>query len=250
LSIRLNHFPPFTPCSRAANIRSVQADRSTQSHRFQVSPACLASAGTVAGCVSICLSIAYPPSCHPFAPPALPGFIATMGGSDSCAAGSSSPSGENEHRPFRRTGLPTYMFGLPEHSVPSHLARPRHRFCTQPFSVTGFRNRSLPDCRPGALSRSGLHHCEAGSSLRPGRIGFVILRTARSPPVALHISFRRCSYFRLQAGVCMPGEDLHLSDQTHSSAHFTSQASWLGSSSCVPCERSASQAAARALDGK
>ena len=32
LSIRLYHVPPVTPLSRAANIRSVQIDASTQAH--------------------------------------------------------------------------------------------------------------------------------------------------------------------------------------------------------------------------
>jgi hypothetical protein len=33
----------------------------------------------------------------------------------------------------------------------------------------------------------------------PGRIEFVILRTSRSPPVALHLASRRRSYVRLQS---------------------------------------------------
>ena len=46
---------------------------------------------------------------------------------------------------------------------------------------------------------SRLRHRIAGSPETPGRIGFVILRTGRSPPVALHPSSRRRSYSRLQA---------------------------------------------------
>jgi hypothetical protein len=47
--------------------------------------------------------------------------------------------------------------------------------------------------------RSRLHHRIAGSPKTPGRNGFVILRTGRSPPVALHPASRRRSYSRLQA---------------------------------------------------
>ncbi len=46
---------------------------------------------------------------------------------------------------------------------------------------------------------SRLRHSLAGSPKPPGRNGFVILRTGRSPPVALHPASRRRSYSRLQA---------------------------------------------------
>ena len=46
-----------------------------------------------------------------------------------------------------------------------------------------------------------------------GRIEFVILRTAHSPPAASHPALPRRSYSRLQAGEGVPEEDFHLSDQ-------------------------------------
>ena len=46
---------------------------------------------------------------------------------------------------------------------------------------------------------SRFHHWLAGSPETPGRNGFVILRTGRSPPVALHPASQRRSYSRLQA---------------------------------------------------
>ena len=61
------------------------------------------------------------------------------------------------------------------------------------------------------VCRSGLRRCLADSSDSGGRIEFVILRTGRVPPIALHPASRRRSYRRLQAGERMPGEDLHLS---------------------------------------
>src|SRR5436853_1196968 len=65
--IKLNHFPPFTPVSRAVNIRSVQIDGSTHCHLGLASTACLAI-GTLAVLSSISLSFTDPPSFLAFAP--------------------------------------------------------------------------------------------------------------------------------------------------------------------------------------
>src|SRR5262245_60241359 len=71
LSIRLYHLPPVTPLSRAANIRSVQMDASTQVHCWRAwgSPSCLAPEGTGEGLVCSCGIVldlpslpSYPPS--------------------------------------------------------------------------------------------------------------------------------------------------------------------------------------------
>ena len=61
----------------------------------------------------------------------------------------------------------------------------------------------------------------AGSSIAPGRIEFVILRTGHSPPAALHHALLRRSCNRLQAGERLPGEDLHLSDYARFQAHHS-----------------------------
>jgi len=63
----------------------------------------------------------------------------------------------------------------------------------------------------------GLRPQPAGSPLTHGRIEFVILRTGRSPPVALHPVLRRRSYHRLQ--LCAPEEDFHLSGHARFQAH-------------------------------
>ena len=76
--VKLNHLPPFTPCSRAVNMRSVQTSGSTQPHRALISPACLAF-GTAAGVASIGLSISHPPSCAPWLHTHYRRFDATMG---------------------------------------------------------------------------------------------------------------------------------------------------------------------------
>ena len=52
-----------------------------------------------------------------------------------------------------------------------------------------------------------------------GRIVFVILRTACSPPVALHPASQRRSYLRLPESGIIPEEDFHLLNRACSQAH-------------------------------
>lgn len=60
---------------------------------------------------------------------------------------------------------------------------------------------------------------QARQSVKPNRVCFRYGRL-RSPSVALHPASRRRSYGRLQAGVGLPEEDLHLSEQNAlASAH-------------------------------
>ncbi len=101
---------------------------------------------------------------------------------------------------------------LSNHSVSNHLMDPCRRFRTLPLSSTAFRFRFR------------LRHCYAGSPITPGRIEFVILRTGRSPPAALHPASRRRSCSWLQAGERIPEEDFHLSDHSRfSGAHSLGQ---------------------------
>src|SRR5437660_2508766 len=65
-------------------------------------------------------------------------------------------------------------------------------------------------------------HTPAHRTDRPKRVR--ILRAAHSPPVALHPALRRRGYSQLQAGVCLPEEDLHLSGQIRLQTHV-----------CRPC---------------
>jgi hypothetical protein len=86
---RLCHLPPLTPCARVASIRVVQTVGSALGCCCRASPALLPAdcvSGTVAGGLPSDPDITSPPSCTPLgsspraclAPPALPGFIATM----------------------------------------------------------------------------------------------------------------------------------------------------------------------------
>ena len=103
-----------------------------------------------------------------------------------------------------RVDLPASCVWPFEHSVPKHLTAPAVALTHNPSARQAFRASPVTS----RLAR------------RPGRNGFVILRTARSHPVALHPLSQGRSYFQLQVGVCIPEEDLHLSDQTHLQAHW------------------------------
>ncbi len=180
------------PCtSVSTNIRFVQSDG-----LIAGVPTRLAHSGTGAGVAVIVLPDSNPPSCAPFAPSQLRDFIATMGALTPVHPGS-----------FSEQVSLIHASGLPDHSVSKHLTPRCRRFCTLPLSSTAFP------------SGSRLRLWLAGSSFAPGRIEFVILRTGRSPPAALHHASLRRSCIRLQAGERLPGEDLHLSDYSRFQAH-------------------------------
>jgi hypothetical protein len=143
----------------------------------------------------------------PFAPPALPGLQAPMGPltpARPVLRTGRFPMGNpaHERRLCHRTGLPASHVWSSEHSAPNHLTAPAVAFAHNPSARQAFRASPFPSRLAG----------------RPGRIGFVILRTARSLPVALHPLSRGRSYFQLQAGVCIYG-DFHLSSQTCLQVH-------------------------------
>jgi hypothetical protein len=153
---------------------------------------------------------------RPLAPSALPGITATMDAltSESPVIRAFNPPDPVEgmigtnHRldgplKIRDSDLPASRDGSSEHSVPNHRHAP---------AVALAHN---PSARQAVRASSQMRRLAS----RTGRNGFVSLRTARSPKVAFHPSSRRRSYFRLQAGVCMPEEDLHLSGPSRSQAH-------------------------------
>jgi hypothetical protein len=146
-------------------------------------------------------------SLRPFAPPALTGFIATM---DALTPAWSAlrPHSRAMNTALCQAGLPVLRVWPSEHSAPNHPARPQRRFRTQPLSAMGFRFASV-----------WASPFTSKLAARPGRNGFVNLRTARSPPVAPHLASRRRSYVQLQAGECVPEEDFHLSDLAHLQTH-------------------------------
>jgi len=99
-----------------------------------------------------------------------------------------------------------YLAFLPFCSQPP--LQPQHRFITLPLSVLGFL---LAELRASPQARR--------LAANTGRIGFVILRTGSSLPVAPHLVSRRRNNSSLQAGERMPEEDFHLSNQVHFQTH-------------------------------
>jgi hypothetical protein len=143
---------------------------------------------------------------HPLAPPALPGFIATTG-----APTPARPTDLLASRacPGEGRGLPASCNRPSEPSVSNHRPAPMAALAPNP---------SAPSA---SLACATVWASPLGRRLarRYGRIEFLIVRMARSLPVAPHPASRRRSYIQLQAGVGIPGEDLHLPDQWHSQAH-------------------------------
>jgi len=151
----------------------------------------------------------------PFAPPALPGFNALMGpltpAQPALRTGRFLARNPARQHPSRRPA------GLP--ASPRRTFRPFRR--QPPLVAPGPWSAFVPqayrqhDLRSSASLRRDHRVSRAsplGSRLATtrGRIEFVILRTGRSPPVALHPLSRERSYHRLQstdltlAGTCTP----------------------------------------------
>src|SRR2546425_3875830 len=145
-------------------------------------------------------------SLHPFAPLPLRSFGATMGALTPAHPALRDTRSMNTVSLCEQVSL-INPSDLPDHSVSNHLMPRCCRFITLPLSSTAF------------LCWSRLRHWSAGSSSAPGRIEFVILRTDRLPPAALHHASLRRSCIWLQAGERLPGEDLHLSDHLRFQAH-------------------------------
>jgi hypothetical protein len=146
-------------------------------------------------------------SLHPFAPPALPGFAATMGALTPGRSALRSLVGR-EHRLWGRPGLSVSRARSSEPPVSNHLTAPIVALTPNPSARWAPRS-----------SRVRVSSSPSRLTGQPGRIEFVNLRATRSPPVALHPASRRRSDDRLQAGVGMPEEDLHPSGQTRLRTH-------------------------------
>jgi len=95
-----------------------------------------------------------------------------------------------------------------------------------PSPTTQYALTSL-SCCPFSASDAPVHFTFTGQAspwmrrlaAPQGRIVFVILRTACSPPVALHPASQRRSYLRLPGLGIIPEEDFHLPDRACSQAH-------------------------------
>ena len=186
----------------------------------------------------------HPPSWPPFARPALPSFVATMGPltpEQPVLLTGRFPEGSpaHERRSVCRSGLSascvrrgrlvspwdarimeatrasvtrrTVRPRRPsDHSVSNHLTAPAVAFARYPSA----RRASDIVGLGFTIDR------QARQTVRPNRV-HIMLRTGRSPPVASHPLSPGRSYLRIQAGERLPEKDFHLSDQTHSQTHLS-----------------------------
>src|SRR5262249_32033751 len=141
---------------------------------------------------------------HPFAPPALPGFFATMGALTPGRPALRVLIRDNELRLWRRPGLPAFCHRIfrsfrlqPPTVAPTRIWGLRCR---------AYRTTSLWPPFRGRASL-GLRLWRAGSPRRSAESSSLALRTNRSPPVALHPASRRRSYLRFQ-GTRLPWQGL------------------------------------------
>ena len=123
--------------------------------------------------LSFCLSVAYPSTfLHPFAPRALPRFLATTGALTPARRALRAVS-DNEHPPCIGQVSLLHMTRPFMHSVTKHLTRP----------ATASPLPAQRDRLPGLFSRSGLHPESAGSSLRTAE-------SCSSSSYGLHVRLR------------------------------------------------------------
>ena len=157
---------------------------------------------------------------RPFAPRALPRFPAIMNALTPKRRFFVPTLTGNERRPVR-LGLLASWIEPSGHSVSNHPSpSPGTEFGLVPKA---YRRVSASASRThSSRVPHGVHWASPLPSrlaTTTGRIEFVILRTSRSPPVALHPASRRRSYVRLQSSNPNLGEDLQLADSIHLQAH-------------------------------
>src|ERR1700730_9747027 len=155
---------------------------------------------------------------RPFAPPALPGFIATMSALTPAwrrdLKARSAPRGGRYLKilsPLAPRRSPRFTRSIPpEPSVSNHLTAPMIALSPNPLA-------SWASCV--CAHRPGLRLCIAGSPVSTAESRLLSLPAPPSPFVGPHPASRRRSYGWLQAGVGLPDEDLHLLDRTRLRAH-------------------------------
>jgi hypothetical protein len=151
----------------------------------------LDQAATCYRCVFRVTNCSSPTFLPPFAPRQLRRFIATMEALTPVRLSPAYRSPCLTYSTFLTIPPPTTLCTPAVALYPLHCSQRDRSPISRPFVFpidSGHRQNG-----------SRLRHYLAGSPNTPGRIGFVILRTGRSPPVALHPASQRRSYSRLQA---------------------------------------------------
>ena len=135
-------------------------------------------------------------SLRPFAPRALPRFLAPMDALTPERPDVRGPFSDTDHRTCLRPGLLVSCIKPSDRSASNHLLPPPGPGLVSTRSLPrGLPTASLPRDQSVVWASPFTRRLAATT----GRIEFVILRTSRSPPIALHPLSRGRSYFRLQS---------------------------------------------------
>ena len=153
---------------------------------------------------------------HPFAPPALPGFLATMGALTPGRAALRILIRDNELRPAIRSGLFASCIESSRRSVSNHLLSPPE------FSLVLFRKLTARSADRIPCSGPGRHlgfafRLQARHDNRPNRVRHPTDRrftSSCSPPPLARTQLLSVTEFRPN-----PDKDLHLADSIHSQTH-------------------------------
>jgi len=175
LSIRLYHLRPSTPFTSADTMRSVQIAASTPGIPA-VSVPCLVCFDTVGAVICLSLDFSHPPSCPAFPQP---GFASRAS------------------RGFHRFGTMRALTPArirPTGQVSSLISHTRPNV---PPPTTGTTRTSFHSPNQRVRCVSGFAFSQrARRRVLPNRVR--LLRTASSPPIALHPVSQRRSYLQLQ----------------------------------------------------
>src|SRR5688572_12992763 len=182
LSINEYHLPPVTPFSSADSMRSVHTSASTHTQSLRARGVSAPGLATSALPVLLCSGMVFthPPSC--------PAFPRTGFASPSSSAPAPDRSGT------MRALTPRRLAHAGKASLLSLLCRPSIPPPTTSWARTS-PSHPRRCVRPGVATQAS--PWDRGLAAPQRRNGFVILRAARSPPVALHPASRRRSYLRL-----------------------------------------------------
>jgi len=190
----------ITPITEVASVRFQLVTRSALPYRSDGFSGLLGSHQCIPVCIP-CLARCSAPTFLPrLCSAPITAHQSSYGGSDSCAM--SERLAKWTFRLFQAHRSPCFTYPTfqtipsPTTWCPPGAALSRY---VLPLSAPGFPVAFQLSFRAYFPQGSGLRRSLAGSPRAPGRNGFVILRTGRSPPVALHPASRRRSYSRLQA---------------------------------------------------
>ena len=197
--------PPFTPCSRAVSMRSVQTVGSVHAQRARTSPPCVGVTATAEGIGSSASVISHPSSCPSFAPHPLRRFVTTTRALSSRRV--SAHDGSSLLHVSARPSVPSPTIRCRPVTALHHLPSPDRlpalrRRLRRVLLPRGYGLRAV-------LAVSSQHRTETGSSAYGPDVPFLLLSTLPCDnAVTVPYGVQNRS-----------GRDLHPAMQTRSKAH-------------------------------